>query len=71
MLLQDSNTDQLHVFGRQISKFTKYGHEVYLLIFLKLINKKSQNIPKNVFPTNYKHLFDLSVNVNEECHWAK
>ena len=34
----------------QISKFTKYGHVVYHLIcILKLITKKSQNIPKMYF----------------------
>ena len=44
----------------KISKFTKYGHAVYHLIsFLKLINKKSQNILKNVFPSNYKHFLTL------------
>ena len=56
----------------KISKFTKYGHVVYHLIsFLKLIDKKSQNTLKNVFPSNYKHFFDLGVNVCEESHWAK
>ena len=56
----------------KISKLTKYGHVVYHLIsFLKLINKKSQNIPKNVFSSNYSHFVYLSVNVCEESHWTK
>ena len=48
----------------QISKFTKYGHVIYHLIcLLMLINKISQKITKNVFPTNYINLYDLSPEI--------